>query len=326
LVPLATGIILLLLAVGFAFLVTRARIAKSWLIRWPFAIVAGLLTVLFALVGVVDLRGIYTLSAASPIPVGALKASASSDALTRGQHLAYVCAGCHSTAGTLPLDGSQASMLSNPDGSGLGDLYAPNLTPGGALKDWSDGEIIRTIREGVAQDGHPLMIMPLARFHSMSDADVQAVVAYLRSTPGFPRTTPPRQLNLIGTLLVGAGVFPLQGQPPTTGQVAAPPAGVTADYGQYLVTISVCQSCHGENLAGGTPGQGPVGPNLTLIVPRWTEAQFVQTLRTGKDPSGYTLRPDMMPWKNISAAYSDDELKAMFAYLRGLPPIQQAAR
>jgi mono/diheme cytochrome c family protein len=322
-VPLIVGIILILLAVVLAFLFARARAAKSFLLRWPIAIIVGLLTVLVALVGAVDLRGIYTLNAAHPNPASDLKASASPDSLARGEHLTYICAGCHSTTGMLPLDGGQASMLSNPDGSGLGDLYAPNLTPGGPLKDWSDGEIIRAIREGVAQDGHPLMIMPSTRFRLMSDADVQAVVAYLRSEPAVSRTTPPRQLNLIGTLLVGAGVFPLQAQPAITGTVTAPPAGVTADYGQYLVTISVCQSCHGENLAGGTTGQGPAGPNLTLIVPRWTETQFVQTIRTGKDPTGYTLRPDMMPWKNFSAAYSDDEIKAMFASLRGLQPIQR---
>jgi mono/diheme cytochrome c family protein len=324
-IPLIVGIVLIVLAVGFVYLFIRARSTKSAVVRWPVAIVSGLLAVLFALVGVIDLRGVYTLSAARANPVSELKANTSPDALARGEHLAYVCAGCHSTTGTLPLDGSQTSMLSNPDGSGLGDLYAPNLTPGGSLKEWSDGEIIRAIREGGAQDGHPLMIMPSTRFHVMSDADAQAVVGYLRSTPAVPRTTPPRQLNLIGTLLVGAGVFPLQAQPPITGQVTAPPAGVTADYGKYLVTISVCQSCHGEDLAGGTPGQGPVGPNLTLIVPRWTEAQFVQAIRTGKDPTGYTLRADMMPWKNFSAAYSDDELKAIYAYLHALQPVQRTA-
>jgi mono/diheme cytochrome c family protein len=214
-------------------------------------------------------------------------------------------------------------MLSNPDGSGLGDLYAPNLTPGGPLKDWSDGEVIRAIREGVAQDGHSLIIMPSEHFRGMSDTDVTAIVGYLRAQPAVSRDTPPRNLNLIGTLLVGSSLFPIEAQPPIGGPVVAPASDVTAAHGHYLVDVSSCQSCHGEDLAGGTPGRGgPVGPNLTLIVPHWTEVQFVQTIRTGKDPTGYALRPDMMPWKNFSAAFSDDELKAIYAYLRSLPPIQ----
>jgi mono/diheme cytochrome c family protein len=322
-IPLVVGIILILVAVGLVYLFIRARGAKSGLVRWPVAILAGLLAVLFALVGVVDLRGVYTLTAARTNPVSALKASTSPDALARGEHLAHICAGCHSTTDDLPLDGGQLSFLSNPDGSGLGALYAPNLTPGGPLKDWSDGEIARAIREGVAQDGHPLLIMPSSHFRVMSDADVAAIVGFLRTQPAVARATPPRQMNLIGTLLVGAGAFPTEAQPPVVEPVGAPPAGVTAEFGKYLVDLSSCQSCHGEDLAGGRPGQGPVGPNLTLIVPRWTEAQFVQTIRTGKDPTGYALRPDMMPWRNFSAAYSDDELKAIFAYLHGLQPVQR---
>ncbi|HVC33569.1 MAG TPA: cytochrome c [Chloroflexota bacterium] len=321
--PLIIGIVLIALAVAFVVLARRARRGKHLLIRWPGAVLAGLLAIVCALVGVVDLMGVYRLNAVHGNPVSDVKVAATSAELARGEHLAHLCTSCHSTTGDLPLDGGRTSLLSNPDGSGLGALYPPNLTPGSPLKGWSDGQIIRAVREGVDNNGHALMIMPSETFHQMSDADVQAIVAYLRSQPAVTHVTPPRNINLIGTLLIGTGVFPLAVQAPITQPVVAPPAGITPEYGKYLVAVSGCQTCHGADLAGGRAGAGPPpGPNLTQIVPKWTRAQFVTTIRTGTDPTGYALRPDMMPWKEFSAAYSDDELGAIYAYLHTVKPIE----
>jgi mono/diheme cytochrome c family protein len=132
----------------------------------------------------------------------------------------------------------------------------------------------------------------------------------------------------MGSLLKGAGLLPTDVPAPITQPVVAPPAGPNAAYGQYLVAISGCRTCHGRDLAGGTASRGggsPVGPNLTVIVPPWSEDQFVKTIRTGTDPTGRALRPDMMPYQEFSAAYSADELKAMYHYLHSLMPIQRTA-
>lgn len=326
-VPIVVGIVFVALAVLFAILVVRVRGAKNPLARWLGVVLAGLLTVVFALGGVVDLVGVYRLDAPRGNPASGVKVAMTADQIARGEHLAHLCTSCHSTTGNLPLDGGRQSFLSNPDGSGLGTLYAPNLTPGGPLKDWSDGEIIRAIREGVDRDGRALIIMPSESFHAMSDADVQALVAYLRSQPAVSRQTPPRDIGLIGTLLVGAGLFPTEAQASIAQPIAAPPVGVTAEYGKYLVEISGCQVCHGADLAGGRAEENgpPAGPNLTVIVPRWTEAEFVQTIRTGTDPTRHSLRAELMPWKELSAAFSDDELKAIYSYLHALKPIEHAA-
>jgi mono/diheme cytochrome c family protein len=323
---LIIGLVLVVLSAGLVFLAARAWRSRRPLVRWPAVIVAGALAIVVALVGVVDLVGVYRLSGPRGDPVPDVKLAASEGQVARGEHLANLCASCHSTTGGLPLDGGRSSLISSPDGSGLGTLYAPNLTPGGVLATWSDAEIIRAIREGIDRNDHALILMPSDKFHAMSDADVQAVVTYLRSQPAVARTTPPRDIDLIGTLLIGAGLFPTAAQAPITQPVAAPPAGTTSAYGRYLVTISGCQSCHGEDFAGGRTGAGPPpGPNLTLIVPRWSEDDFVKTIRTGSDPNGYNLRPEM-PWRQFSAAFSDDELKAIYADLRGLTPIQAPPR
>jgi mono/diheme cytochrome c family protein len=201
-------------------------------------------------------------------------------------------------------------------------VYATNLTPAGEIKDWSDGEIIRAIREGVHKSGRALIIMPSEAFHSLSDDDVHAIVAFLRSQPAVGTSSPPSRLNVLGALLVGA-LAGTSAQPPITGPVIAPPEGASSDYGRYLVSVLACHVCHGENLAG-RKGDGPGppgGPNLTAILPSWSAEDFNHTLRTGVNPSNHTLT-EGMPWKEVSAFASDEDLKAMYAYLHNLTPIE----
>lgn len=99
---------------------------------------------------------------------------------------------------------------------------------------------------------------------------------------------------------------------------------MTAEYGEYLVNINGCRACHGAQLAGGKPSDpnSPLAPNLTpggeLIA--WTDADFIQTLRTGVALSGNLLNPKFMPWP-YKGRMTDDELKAIFLYLQSLPKL-----
>lgn len=314
--------ILVIIIVFFAFLFLRARGSKRAWLKWLGAVLAGILTLLFALVLVVALIGFYKLNAPQSNPVSSLKAGGSPEQLARTGRWATLCSGCHSTQAKLPLDGSKNNFFNGPDAPPFGTLYPPNLTPAGPLKDWSDGEIIRAIREGIHKNGRPLVIMPADSFHNMSDADVQALVAYLRSQPAVQHDTPENNLSIVGAIIIATGA-PLQtNQSPIAQPIVAPAPGVNVEYGKYLVSIMGCQSCHGTDLAGGTPGFGPPpGPNLTAIVPKWNEGDFLKALKTGVDPTGKELKADLMPWKEYTASLNDDEFKAMFAYLKGLPPI-----
>ncbi len=99
-----------------------------------------------------------------------------------------------------------------------------------------------------------------------------------------------------------------------------------------MADVIGCRGCHGDQLQGkadtGAPGPPP-GPNLTRIVPHWTEAQFLTFLNTGKLPGGGTV-PTLtlpsgftgprMPWPEVRAIATDEELKAIYAYLHSLPP------
>jgi mono/diheme cytochrome c family protein len=132
---------------------------------------------------------------------------------------------------------------------------------------------------------------------------------------------------VLGALFVGAGLFPTSAQRPISAPVVAPAEDTTAEYGHYLVSILGCQLCHGEHLTGGTGGKmgPPQGPDLTHLVSRWSEADFARTLRTGVDPVQHTLAKTM-PWKLYSDFASDDDLKAIHAYLHGLAPIAPSSK
>lgn len=95
-----------------------------------------------------------------------------------------------------------------------------------------------------------------------------------------------------------------------------PARGVTVEYGEYLATIGGCSSCHGPALDGdGAPG----APDITRSrLGSWTEADFLRALRQGQRPDGSGIDPTKMPWPR-SGHMTDDEILAVWAYIRSLP-------
>jgi mono/diheme cytochrome c family protein len=238
--------------------------------------------------------------------------------IERGKHIANAfCTSCHSVSKELPLAGGVDLGEDFP--IPLGSFVSSNLTPAGPLKDWSDGEIFRAIRNGVDRDSRGLFVMSNFRGRNLSDEDIQALVAYLRSQPAVTTeiVDPPDQPVLLGFIMLGAGMLPA-GQPPMTDVITAPSKGPNVEYGEYILSYQDCRDCHGENLLGGQEGQlAPFGPNLKLVK-GWTQEQFIATLRTGVDPSDHALDPAKMPWKSIGRM-DDEELTAIYLYLSNLP-------
>lgn len=319
--------VLLVLVLLFGFLARRAWGARNRAVKWLGGGLTSLLTLVVLLLFVLALIGTYKLNVSGNHPVPNLTAATAPDRIAQGEKFARLCAGCHSTKGDLPLDGSKGDVLAQPGPNGesappLGSLYFPNLTPAGETKDWTDGEIMRAIREGVHKSGRPLIIMPSMAFKNVSDADVQAIVGYLRSMPAVQNSTPPPRLNVLAAIMIGVGLFPTSEQPAITQPIVAPPAGTTAEYGKYLVSAAGCKDCHGENLDGVTPpgpfGSGVKAANLRVVVPQWSDADFIKFFRTGTDPTGHFVG-DNMPWKDYGK-FTDDDFRAIFAYLHGLGP------
>jgi mono/diheme cytochrome c family protein len=315
-VNIVLWLILAALVALFAWLASRAWRSSRALVKWPGVVLSGLLTLVFGLVTVVAGIGLYKLYVPVRLPVPAVAITGTSEQIQRGAHLAdTVCSGCHSANGALPLSGG-AKDMSDEIGLPLGTIIAPNLTPGGALKNWSDGEIMRAIRQTVDPKDR-VLLMPAKSLQHLSDEDVQAIVAYLRSQPAVQNQIPPVNPSLLMAVFVGSGLFDISpAQIPQP--VVAPPAGPTVEYGKYIVSYYGCRDCHGDNLTGGKP-PSPTGPNLTVIVPNWTKDNFFQTIRTGTDPTGHTLNSEM-PWKDIGRM-DDVELEAVYQYLHSLAPV-----
>ncbi len=304
------GLVLLL-----AWLMRRAgRLRRAWM-KWSVLSVTRLLTLVVLVAATLPLIGLYRIYRPIAAVAPTMTIMATPERLARGEKLAELCVQCHSSTGTLPLDGANNDIT---DGA-LGNLYPPNLTPAGAIATWSDGELVRAIREGIHQSGRTLLLMPSDQYHPMSDEDVSALVAYLRSQPAVTRDLPSTQVNVLGAAVIGAGVFPISRQTPVVGVVTAPPVGLTAAYGEYLVTIGGCAACHGAGLRGGTDQFVPIGPNLPALVGTWTTEGFMTMMRTGVDPYGRAIDPEQMPWDLYNRAFSDEELQAIDVYIRTLP-------
>ena len=303
-------------AVFLGWATSQAWRAKNTFLKWGGTVVGGLLTLVVALVSVVTLIGLFKGNSKVNTPAPEVVVSATPEMIARGEHIADTfCATCHSLNTELPLTGGMDIGKDFP--INLGKFVSVNLTPAGPLKDWTDGEIFRAVRDGIDEEGRTLTVMSTVRGRNLSDEDIKAVIAYLRSQPPVENETldPPDQPNLQAIIMLGAGLVP-EGKPPIEGAIEAPPKGPTVEYGEYLFSYNDCRDCHGENLKGGLQGQlGPIGPNLELVK-RWTQEEFINTLRTGVDPSGHTLIPSM-PWQNIGRM-DDVELAAMYAYLMAM--------
>jgi mono/diheme cytochrome c family protein len=286
------------------------------------AVLFGLLAVAAAVIyGVSEarLRSIHQVDVVPP----AIPSDPAS--VERGRHLVTavtMCAACHSSSLERP-DLAGNIFLDVPPAL----LTAPNLSggAGGVGARYTDADWARAIRHGIRPDGTPLLFMPTANFYHLSDADLGAIIAYIRSLPPIDNQPPASQIYPLGRALLAAGQIQLPADviDHDAPRVEAPPPGRTVEYGRYLTAISVCRDCHGGNLSGGPieePG-APPAPNLTPggALPGWSEADFIHTLRTGVRPDGSSLRAPM-PWQ-AAALMTDDELGAIYRYLRSLPAL-----
>lgn len=209
-------LILVLLTVGAGWLTWRAVRAKRLWVKIAGSLGAGLLTLVLAAVTFAGGRGLAILYFPGAKPAPDLKVEGTPEQIARGEYLADIgCIGCHSSVDadgnpteTFPLSGGY--NIGEAEGFGfIGQVAVENLTPGGKLANYSDGELFRAIRHGVNKDGQTLVFMSLLSFGQLSDADTEALIAFLRSQPAATPNGPTGDnANFIGALLFGAGMFP----------------------------------------------------------------------------------------------------------------------
>lgn len=213
----------------------------------------------------------------------------------------------------------------------LGTIDSANLTAGegGIGQEFtSDEDYVRAIRHGIDPDGKPLFMPAVFSTSYLSDEDLGAVIAYLRTIPSVDRKTNGQRLTPLAKIMLAAGTLgklPVEAVSHET-QVSAPERGVSVDYGNYLVNTNDCRVCHGQELAGGKhpdPTLAIITPNLTPggEVGFWSEEDFINTIRTGITPGDHQFS-EHMPWETYKL-FTDDELKAIYMYLQSLPKLKQ---
>ncbi len=306
-------VILFLIAATLAWFGVRAWRSKNRFLKWGGAGSAGLLALVISIVIVLLGGGVLKLNARTA-PVPALKVAGTPGQIQRGRAIAdSFCGACHSKTGTLTggVDIGEHFPIR------VGSFVSSNLTPAGQLRNWSDGEIFRAIRNGIDASGRWLIVMSYTNAGKLSDEDIEALIAYIRSQPAAGQATPdsPDQLNPLGLMMLAAGMLP-GGKPVSSGAIKAPPHSPTAQYGEYILSYQDCRECHGADLKGGVQGQlPPIGPGLGLVKD-WKLQDFISTMRTGVDPAGHELGKQM-PWRPIGKM-DDEELTAVYEYLTQL--------
>lgn len=207
----------------------------------------------------------------------------------------------------------------------VGVVAGPNLTRGrgGVGGDLTDTDWVRAIRHGVRRDGTSMVVMPSEVYAHLSDADVGAIIAYLKRLPPVDREVPRTRFGPIGRALLSAGRLNILVAPktPTGAAHADAMPAATAEYGKYLADVSGCHGCHGYGLSGGRvagPASLPLASNLTVAgIGSWTEPDFERALREGVRPDGSALN-EFMPWQ-VYRRMSDEDLQALWLYLRSVP-------
>lgn len=239
-------------------------------------------------------------------------------AIARGKHLTESVGKCQNCHG----DNYAGKVLM--DAPVFAKLTSSNLTSGksGIGGEYSDEDWIRSIRYGVGRNGKSLMFMPSEAYTHFNDADLGAIIAYLKTLPPADLTvTAARSVGPIGRMVSLVSSFPLlpASMIDRSTRTAPVPQGVTKEYGKYLSQAGGCTGCHGPLLSGGNSIDGVAAANITPAgnIAKWTEVDFATALRTGKRPDG-TVMSASMPWPYMKGL-TDAELRAMLLYIRSVP-------
>jgi mono/diheme cytochrome c family protein len=278
--------------------------------------------------------------------------NAPTDAATiaRGEYLArhvYVCIGCHSKVhDDIPGDPPIEEELGV--GRDFGDIprfpghiRAQNITSDkeAGIGAWTDGEIVRAMREGVDKSGRALFpIMPYPTYaKTMSDDDALAVVAYIRTLSPSKNVPGPMEVNFPVSMFARA-------VPKPVGTAAPPPPADGIERGRWLLQACSCTECHtptdtrhnplpGMYLAGGTefsvPTRGTVYvANITSDketgIGAWTDDEVYAAIKTGVGKTKPTRALYAMPWPYYGGM-TDPDLRALVKALREVPPVKSRA-
>jgi mono/diheme cytochrome c family protein len=265
----------------------------------------------------------------------------SAEVIARGKKLSLMlCANCHKNPETGKLTGTQ--MLDVP--AEFGEIYSQNITQDKTygIGDWTDKELLYLLRTGIKKDGQyspPYM----AKLPMMSDEDINAIIAFLRSDDLLVKADPtpdtPCEPSFLTKMLCRLAFKPY---PMPSGPIAPPDTVNSVEWGEYLVHNLDCFACHSSDFktnnyldpklskgyfAGGNKpldkqGRVKLTSNLTpdkeTGIGSWSKEKFHNAVKSGLKENEPALSFPMMPYAQLS----DKEIEAMYDYLMTIPPIK----
>lgn len=270
----------------------------------------GLLIGLVAVVAIIGLAfgAVYTFSEAAirrvyDTPARPLAVEHSAAAVARGRRMAAIlgCTGCHAE----DLTGKYVS--DDPD---LPVIHAANLSL--RLRDYTDAQIGRAVREGVDRDGRPLWEMPSFGFAAVSDRDMADVIAFLRTVPPTGQPQPRPKFSWHARWIIATEGY--EDIPALVRQARAKPAvdlGPEFAAGRQRVR-SACTECHGPDLTGAP--EGGKAPDL-MIAASYDLPGFTRLLRTGIGADGKEHGLMTRVARSRFVNFTDAEIAEIHAYL-----------
>jgi mono/diheme cytochrome c family protein len=258
----------------------------------------------------------------------------------QGEYVAQLggCVGCHTEEreDAVPFAGGRA--LKTP----FGTFFGPNITPHpqAGIGRWTEADFIRAMRHGRRPDGaHYFPAFPYPSFTEISNGDLRDLWAYLRTLPPSNHANQAHGLDFPyrfrflvrfwNWLYFKPGPFREN-----------PSASKAINRGAYLVqALGHCGECHtprnflgapvsNRHLAGGKGPDGRRVPNLTpMRLKQLGDAELKELLLTGNTPDDDTVSKSMLEVvRNSTSRLTPDDLAAMIAYLRSLPPLPDEPR
>jgi mono/diheme cytochrome c family protein len=268
------------------------------------------------------------------------KFRATPERLARGRYLANSvmgCTFCHterdwSAPGGPRIESKWGAGQIFQDKNMPGTVVVPNLTPDAetGAGTWSDDQFARAIREGIGHDGRTLFpLMPYENFRAMPDEDLASIIVYMRSLPAVRNPLPQTEIIFPVKYLIRSAPQPV------TEPVPLPDLSTPEKRGEYLVRMASCKDCHTPAqkgqintrmlFAGGFTFHSPL-PTVTSAnitpdpsgIAYYDENLFLEVIHTAKVKARHlSAEMPFVVYKNMT----DEDLKAIFAYLRTLPPI-----
>lgn len=273
------------------------------------------------------------------LAVGAVAGARAETPVERGRYLVETiggCGNCHTPLGARGPDRSKHLAGGFVFKEKPFTAYSSNITQDKAtgIGSWTDAQIARAIREGIRPDGTLIgPPMPFELYRRISDTDIKAIVAYLRTIKPIKNKV---------TKSVYRMPLPKSYGPPV-GKVADVPRSDKVAYGAYLAgPVGHCVECHTPMVRGhrdwsrtglgGQPFHGPWGvsvaanltPDKETGLGDWTDAQIKRAIQQGISKDGRKLNPPMGYgyYRGIKPA----DMNAIVAYLRALKPLPVSAR